>query len=81
MHCVRAMRPKIIGAPDQRKRECVLFFLAPSSKVQLGEQYEMVYTSWTGLYRYRTGDVVKVVDFFHQSPVYEFQYRSLHWDF
>jgi len=55
--------------------ESVYFFLA---KVQLGEMYEMVYTSQAGLYRYRTGDVVKIVDFFHQSPVCEFQFRSIH---
>jgi len=46
-------------------------------KVELGELYEMVYTSQTGLYRYRTGDIVKIVDFFHQTPVYEFHFRSL----
>ena len=55
--------------------ESVYFFLA---KVQLGEMYEMIYTSQAGLYRYRSGDVVKIVDFFHQSPVYEFQFRSIH---
>ena len=46
-------------------------------KVRRDEMYEMVYTSQTGLYRYRTGDIVKIVDFFRQTPVYEFQYRSL----
>jgi len=55
------------------------FFLAMLSKVHLGEMYEIVYTSMqNGLYRYRTGDVVKIVNFFHQSPVYEFQFRSIH---
>jgi len=47
-------------------------------KVELGESYEMVYTSQTGLYRYRTGDVVKIVAFFCQSPVYEFQFRLIY---
>ena len=47
-------------------------------KVQLEEMYEMVYTSQTGLYRYRTGDIIKIVEFFHQSPVYEFQFRSVY---
>jgi len=46
-------------------------------KVRRDEMYEIVYTSQTGLYRYRTGDVVKIVDFFRRSPVYEFQFRSL----
>ena len=38
--------------------------------------YEMVYTSPTGLYRYRTGDIIRIVDFFNQTPIYEFVYRS-----
>ena len=29
---------------------------------------EMAYTSQTGLYRYRTGDIVNIVNFFSQSP-------------
>ena len=57
-----------------------MFFLWRGTllKVQLEEMYEMVYTSQTGLYRYRTGDIIKIVDFFRQSPVYEFHFRSLH---
>jgi len=52
-----------------------MFYLASLLKVERAEMYEMVYTSQTGLYRYRTGDIIKVVDFFRQSPIYEFQFR------
>ncbi|XP_055349268.1 uncharacterized protein LOC129596108 [Paramacrobiotus metropolitanus] len=45
-------------------------------QVKKGETYEAVLTTPAGLYRYRLGDVVKVVDFYNQCPVIEFQYRS-----
>lgn len=40
-----------------------------------GENYEMVVTNLAGLYRYRLGDVVRVADYFRESPVIEFLYR------
>ncbi|KAJ8414370.1 hypothetical protein AAFF_G00052400 [Aldrovandia affinis] len=44
-------------------------------QVQLGQLYELVVTNASGLFRYRIGDVVKVVGFHNQCPVVEFQYR------
>ena len=35
----------------------------------------MVVSTLSGFYRYRFGDVVKVVDFHHKTPVVEFMYR------
>lgn len=35
----------------------------------------MVLTTPNGLYRYRLGDVVRVVDFYNQCPIVEFLYR------
>ncbi|XP_071950678.1 uncharacterized protein [Antedon mediterranea] len=44
--------------------------------VKVGEQYEMVVSNPTcGLYRFRFGDVIKVVDFYNTTPMIEFQYR------
>ncbi|XP_076447047.1 GH3 domain-containing protein-like [Babylonia areolata] len=40
-----------------------------------GEEYEVVLTNVSGLYRYRVGDVVKVTGFCNQCPIFEFQYR------
>lgn len=40
-----------------------------------GENYEMVVTNFSGFYRYRLGDVVRVVDYHRESPVIEFLYR------
>jgi len=42
----------------------------------LGEQYEVVITNPSGLYRYRLGDVVEVVQFFNEIPVIKFKYRQ-----
>ncbi|XP_028823964.1 GH3 domain-containing protein [Denticeps clupeoides] len=44
-------------------------------QAQQGHSYELVLTNAAGLYRYRIGDVVKVVGFHNQCPLVEFQYR------
>ncbi|MDP4160957.1 MAG: GH3 auxin-responsive promoter family protein, partial [Bacillota bacterium] len=46
------------------------------NEVTVGETYEIVITNYAGFYRYRLGDIVKVVDFYHESPVLEFLYRK-----
>ena len=43
--------------------------------VEIGEQYELVITNHAGLYRYRLGDVVTVVDRLGETPVIEFVHR------
>jgi hypothetical protein len=40
-----------------------------------GDSYEVVLTNRSGLYRYRLGDMVKVVGRYHRTPVVEFLYR------
>lgn len=44
-------------------------------EVQEGDCYELVITNASGLFRYRIGDIVKVVGFHNQCPIVEFQYR------
>ncbi|TRY64752.1 hypothetical protein DNTS_017802 [Danionella cerebrum] len=44
-------------------------------ELQEGHNYELLVTNASGLYRYRVGDVVKVVGFHNQCPKVEFQYR------
>ncbi|CAJ1080366.1 GH3 domain-containing protein [Xyrichtys novacula] len=44
-------------------------------EVMEGQNYELVVTNASGLFRYRIGDIVKVVGFHNQCPVVEFQYR------
>jgi hypothetical protein len=43
--------------------------------LQVGPDYELVLTGSAGLYRYRLGDVVRIVGWDHAAPVFEFLYR------
>ncbi|XP_071692730.1 indole-3-acetic acid-amido synthetase GH3.10-like [Rutidosis leptorrhynchoides] len=47
----------------------------PLSKVKMGQQYEIVLTTFTGLYRYRLGDVVEVAGFYQATPKLKFLCR------
>ncbi|KAH7675848.1 GH3 family protein [Dioscorea alata] len=47
----------------------------PLSQVKLGQQYELVLTTYTGLYRYRLGDVVEVASFYKGAPQLTFVCR------
>ncbi|KAL7198837.1 hypothetical protein ACSBR2_021186 [Camellia fascicularis] len=44
--------------------------------VEVGKMYEVVVTTYRGLYRYRLGDIVKVVGFYNSSPQVEFVMRA-----
>jgi hypothetical protein len=45
-------------------------------ELKIGKKYEIVITNYAGLYRYRIGDVIKVVDFYNNCPEVEFLYRN-----
>ncbi|XP_030468265.1 jasmonoyl--L-amino acid synthetase JAR4-like isoform X2 [Syzygium oleosum] len=42
------------------------------TEVKVGEEYEIIVTNFAGLYRYRLGDVVKVVGFHNSTPELQF---------
>ncbi|KAK6252968.1 hypothetical protein QUC31_014688 [Theobroma cacao] len=44
----------------------------PLSQVKVGQKYEIVLTTFTGLYRYRLGDVVEVAGFHNGTPKLNF---------
>ncbi|KAI8008374.1 Indole-3-acetic acid-amido synthetase GH3.10 [Camellia lanceoleosa] len=46
--------------------------IVPMSGVKVGQQYEIVLTTFTGLYRYRLGDVVEVAGFYRGTPKLNF---------
>ena len=46
------------------------------TSLSVGESYEIVVTTLAGLYRYRLGDVVKCIGYYHQTPIVEFLYRQ-----
>lgn len=47
----------------------------PLSQVKVGQEYEIVLTTFTGLYRYRLGDVVEVAGFHKGTPKLTFLCR------
>ncbi|RZC86325.1 hypothetical protein C5167_007510 [Papaver somniferum] len=44
--------------------------------VKLGKEYELVITTYTGLYRYRVGDVLRVAGFKNNAPRFNFMRRN-----
>ena len=48
-----------------------------ADQVEVGKSYEVIITTVSGLYRYRLGDVVKVVGFYNSTPLIEFLYRQV----
>lgn len=45
-------------------------------ELDIGEKYEIVVTNYAGFYRYRLGDVIRVVNYYNKSPEIEFLYRK-----
>ncbi|KAJ4850329.1 hypothetical protein Tsubulata_006739 [Turnera subulata] len=43
--------------------------------VKLGHYYELVVTTFTGLYRYRVGDILMVTGFYNKAPQFRFVHR------
>lgn len=46
-----------------------------ASQVKQGEKYELVFTGYVGLYRYRMGDIVEVAGFYKNMPLLRILYR------
>ena len=45
-------------------------------ELEVGKEYEIIITSQAGLYRYRCGDVIKVVDYMNECPYILFSFRK-----
>ena len=45
-------------------------------QIEVGKNYEIIITNWSGLYRYRILDIVKVTGTYNNSKKIEFLYRS-----
>lgn len=39
-------------------------------EIEIGKQYELIITTFSGLYRYQTGDMIEVTGFYGESPIY-----------
>ncbi|RPI61215.1 MAG: hypothetical protein EHM48_06020 [Planctomycetaceae bacterium] len=47
-----------------------------ADELEVGREYVLVFSNWTGFWRYNMDDCVKVVDRYGQSPVFEFLNRG-----
>ncbi len=45
-------------------------------ELKVGQEYELIVTNLTGLYRYRLGDIVRCVGYTGEAPIVEFAYRK-----
>ncbi|KAI4322852.1 hypothetical protein L6164_022505 [Bauhinia variegata] len=61
------------GAPLNEKEQQELVELVD---VKLGQEYELVVTTYAGLYRYRVGDVLRVAGFKNKAPQFNFICRK-----
>lgn len=61
---------------DPEKIDAISEETVDFSSVEVGKMYEVVVTTFRGFYRYRLGDIVRVVGFYNSSPQVEFVMRA-----
>ncbi|KAL6975341.1 hypothetical protein U1Q18_024136 [Sarracenia purpurea var. burkii] len=61
--------PKSLNEKEQQE-------LVDLVDVKLGQEYELVVTTYSGLYRYRVGDVLRVAGFKNKAPQFNFICRK-----
>lgn len=61
--------PKSLTEKEQQE-------LVDLAVVKLGQEYELVITTYAGLYRYRVGDVLRVAGFKNKAPQFNFVCRK-----
>lgn len=64
---------EFIKLSDIDKHDPKTYFI---NELKLNEDYEIVLTTVNGLYRYRLGDVVRVVGFYNNTPKITFLFRK-----
>eukprot|EP01125_Pyxidicula_operculata_P020042 TRINITY_DN7318_c0_g1_i1.p1 TRINITY_DN7318_c0_g1~~TRINITY_DN7318_c0_g1_i1.p1 ORF type:complete len:599 (+),score=101.79 TRINITY_DN7318_c0_g1_i1:200-1996(+) len=72
--CPRAMYFEFI--PEEHSSEEQPQTIDSFQNLKIGHNYELVISTYAGLYRYRFGDVVKVTGFKDSNPLITFQYRQ-----
>ncbi|KDP32021.1 hypothetical protein JCGZ_12482 [Jatropha curcas] len=50
--------------------------LVDLADVEVGKEYELVITTYAGLYRYRVGDILRVTGFYNSAPQFRFIRRK-----
>lgn len=64
--------PAIPKTLDEKEREELVELV----DVKLGQEYELVVTTYAGLNRYRVGDVLRVTGFYNSAPQFHFVCRQ-----
>lgn len=62
-----------VGVTDRNGKEMVE--AVDLVEVKLGHYYELIVTTFTGLYRYRVGDILMVTGFYNNAPQFRFVHR------
>ncbi|GAB4825074.1 hypothetical protein Ancab_007948 [Ancistrocladus abbreviatus] len=62
---------RVASLADKEKEELVELV-----DVKLGQEYELVVTTYSGLYRYRVGDILRVAGFKNKAPQFNFICRK-----
>lgn len=63
------------GGMESIKKLLPYMYTSPIEIMYIENNYEIVLTNYSGLYRYRLGDVIKVLGYVNESPEIEFLYR------
>ena len=71
--CFFEFIPVVNGKDDDEAPDAKTVLL---DEVQEGKDYELVITNQSGFYRYRMGDVIRVIGFYNESPMITFKYRK-----
>jgi auxin responsive GH3 family protein len=61
---------------NENEKDAVVEQTVDLTGVEVGKMYEVVVTTYRGFYRYKLGDIVKVVGFHNSSPQVEFVMRA-----
>ncbi|KAL5538330.1 hypothetical protein UlMin_045457 [Ulmus minor] len=69
------VRPNGAVASNHKEEKETSLELVDLVDVKLGHYYELVVTTFTGLYRYRVGDILKVTGFHNKAPQFRFVHR------
>jgi hypothetical protein len=60
---------EFVPVDDESKLLCL-------DELEIGKEYEIIITNQAGLYRYKCGDVIKIVDYLNECPYMQFAYRK-----
>ncbi|MBR0308228.1 MAG: GH3 auxin-responsive promoter family protein [Mogibacterium sp.] len=60
---------EFVPVEDESKVLCI-------DELEIGQKYEIIVTTQSGLYRYKCGDVITVVDYLDECPYIQFAYRK-----